>query len=61
MEPTEYVVVHSHSTGSSWDGTRRHNWRAMKWNGHGCPQRTYPTLEEASATADEMTEQNTEP
>lgn len=65
-DPTrpQWYVVHSHSTGSSWDGTRAHSWRAVQLNrvarSANVP-RLYDSREDAEQVATEMTLANVEP
>lgn len=56
-----YYVYCYESTGSSWDGTRRHWWTVGEYSGRGRFARLYGTRQEAEAVADEMTAGSVEP
>jgi hypothetical protein len=59
-----WFVAHSHSTGSSWDGTRRHSYRAVQLTRAvraANVGRLYESRADAEAAAAEATERNDEP
>ncbi len=60
-----FYVRHSHSTGSTMEGTRRHVWVVSPWTGgyfgYSSPGTIYDTAEEAQRAADRMTAKNEEP
>jgi hypothetical protein len=59
---TEYIVIHSHSTGSSMDGTRQHSWRVQELTHHvRWDTKIYASLDEALADCDRRNKNNIEP
>lgn len=57
-----WFVAHSHSTGSSMDGTRQHSWRAVRLRRYiRSDIATYDSEAEAVAVARDLTERNVQP